>query len=367
MYTVLGATGHSGSIVAMHLLAKGQKVRAVGRSAERLQSLAARGAEPFVSEITDSASLTRAFTGARAAYVMLPPAVASADYRAYQDTVSDAIARAVKDAHVEYVVSLSSIGADKPEKTGPVVGLRQLEEKLNGIAGLKVLHLRPGYFMENTLPQIQLIKTMGTTAGPLRPDLKLPMIATRDIGAAAAEKLLQLSFSGSSTRELQGQRDISMSEVAAILGKLVNKPGLSYIQASEEQVHAGLLASGMSEGRGRPHPGNGRGLELRLHACSRASLPAQHHTHVLRHLCQGGIRPAISKRVASGMSAGGQALRSVLLHRLAWDAPGLRRGGPIRWSASCPPWTARAATKEAGGADSAPASPRRAHIRSTGG
>jgi uncharacterized protein YbjT (DUF2867 family) len=247
MYTVLGATGNTGSIVAERLLARGEKVRVVGRSADRLQALASLGAEPFVGEITDAGLLNRAFTGVQAAYVMVPPAMKSTDYRAYQKTVSDAIARAIEEAQVEYVVSLSSVGADKPENTGPVVGLHRLEQKLNRIAGLNVLYLRAAYFMENTLPQIQLIRMMGIAAGPLRPDLKLPMIATRDIGAAAAEELLQLSFTGSNTRELLGERDLSMAEVATILGKAVDKPELTYVQAPDEQVRAALLAGGMSK------------------------------------------------------------------------------------------------------------------------
>jgi uncharacterized protein YbjT (DUF2867 family) len=258
MYTVLGATGNTGSIVAERLLVEGQKVRVVGRTAERLQALASHGAEPFAGDVIDSAFLTRALRGAKAVYVMIPPAMNNPDYRAYQESVSDAIARALEDSGIKHAVCLSSIGADKAEKTGPVVGLHRLEEKLNRISGLNVLHLRAAYFMENTLAQIQLIQTMGAAAGPLRSDLELPMIATRDIGAAAADALLQLSFHGNSTRELLGQRDISMAGVAAILGKALNKPDLAYVQAPEEQVRAALLGAGMSR--------NGAGLILEMAA-----------------------------------------------------------------------------------------------------
>jgi uncharacterized protein YbjT (DUF2867 family) len=147
---------------------------------------------------------------------------------------------------VKHAVSLSSIGADKPDKTGPVVGLHHFEQRLNRITGLNVLHLRAAYFMENTLAQIGMIKMMGFAAGPLRPDLKLPMIATRDIGAAAAEALLRLDFSGRETRELLGQGDISMAEAAAIIGKAIGKPDLKYRQVPDDQVRAALTQVGMS-------------------------------------------------------------------------------------------------------------------------
>jgi uncharacterized protein YbjT (DUF2867 family) len=246
MYVITGATGNTGSIVAKTLLGMSQKVRAIGRNAKRLESLAAEGAEPFVCDVTDAAALTTAFSGAKAVYAMIPPSMISQDYRADQDRATNAIAKAVKQAGVEYVVSLSSVGADKAEGTGPVAGLHYLEETLNRIPGLNALHLRPGYFMENTLAQIGIIQTMDTTAGPLRPDLALPMTATRDIGAAAAKALLALDFGDKQTRELLGQRDLSYVEAANIIGKAIGKPDLQYVQLPDEQVRAAFLQMGMS-------------------------------------------------------------------------------------------------------------------------
>jgi uncharacterized protein YbjT (DUF2867 family) len=167
MYVITGATGNTGSIVARTLLGLGQKVRAIGRSADRLEPLAAEGAEPFVCNINDAAALTEAFTGAKAIYAMLPPSMTSENYRADQDRVTNTIAQAVEQAGVEYVVSLSSIGADKPQGTGPVGGLHYLEQTLNRIPGLNALHLRAAYFMENTLAQIGIIQTNGYNCRPV--------------------------------------------------------------------------------------------------------------------------------------------------------------------------------------------------------
>ena len=246
MYVVTGATGHTGHIVAKQLLANGEKVRAIGRSAERLQSIVGKGAEPFVADLTDKQALSKAFAGARGVYAMIPPSLTSEDYRAYQERISDAIASALVTAKVPYVVVLSSLGADKPEKTGPVVGLHNFEQKLNKIEALNVLHLRPGYFMENTLIQIGIIQAMGIAAGPLRPDLKLPMIASRDIGAVAVDELSKLNFRQKQTRELLGQREVTMTEAAAIIGKAIGKPGLAYKQLPDEQVRTGMAQSGIS-------------------------------------------------------------------------------------------------------------------------
>lgn len=148
------------------------------------------------------------------------------NFPAYQGQVTEAIAQALESARMTHVVSLSSVGADKPSGTGPVVGLHRMEGRLNGIQGLNVLHLRAGYFMENTLPQIGILGHGGKMAGPLGAELPLPTIATRDIGAFAGEALANLPFSGKQTRELLGQRDISYPEVARVIAAAMGKPDL---------------------------------------------------------------------------------------------------------------------------------------------
>ena len=247
MYVITGATGNTGSPAAKALLARGLKVRAIGRNADKLKALAAAGAEPFIADQTDSEALMRAFTGAEAVYVLIPMNNAAQDFRAYQKAVLEAAAVAVEKAGVNHVVTLSSIGADKPDKTGPVTGLHLLEERFNRIAGLNVMHVRAGYFMENTLAQIGIIQNFGVTGGPLRADLKIGMIAARDIGAYAAHALEQKDFSGSVTREIQGQRDLSMTEAAAIIGQAIGKPGLAYMQLPDGQLRPALRQVGFSD------------------------------------------------------------------------------------------------------------------------
>ena len=246
MYIVTGATGNTGSVVAEKLLARGEKVRAVGRDAKRLEPLTRKGAEAFVADLTDAAALSKAFSGAKAVYAMIPPDMSSPDYRAYQERVSDALATAITKSGVSHAVVLSSFGADKADKTGPVAGLHSLEKKLDAIAGLNALYLRAGYFMENVLPQVGVIQSYGMIGGPVRPDLALPLIATHDISAVAAEALLKLDFDGKRSRELQGPRDVTYLEVAKIVGAAIGKPDLTYSQMPAAQLKPALLQMGMS-------------------------------------------------------------------------------------------------------------------------
>src|ERR1700678_3643441 len=100
--------------------------------------------------------------------------------------------------------------------------------------------------MENNLAAIDMIRGMGLFGHALLPDLKLPMIATRDVGDYAAQRLLNLDFSGKETRELLGQRDLSMTEVTAAIARGIGKPDLRYEQFSYDQVRQGLVQMGWS-------------------------------------------------------------------------------------------------------------------------
>jgi uncharacterized protein YbjT (DUF2867 family) len=240
-YVILGATGNTGSIVADTLLSKRKKVRVVGRDAGRLQRFVRKGAEAFTGDVSDAVALTKAFRGAHAAYLLLPPITSRED----QERESDAIAQAVTESGLPYAVYLSSYGAHVPEGTGPVTGLHSSEQKLNAISGLNVLHLRAAYFMENNLEAISMIQGMGIFGHALLPDLKLPMIATPDVGDYAAQRLLDLDFSGKQTRELLGERDLSLAEATAVIARGIGKPDLRYEQFSYDQVQQVLEQMGM--------------------------------------------------------------------------------------------------------------------------
>jgi uncharacterized protein YbjT (DUF2867 family) len=241
-YVILGASGNTGSIVANSLLSKGKKVRVVGRDAERLQRFVRKGAQAFTAEISDAAALTKAFSDARAAYLLLPPIASRED----QERESDAIAKAAKDSGLRHAVYLSSYGAHVPEGTGPIVGLHSSEQKLNAIGDLNALHLRAAYFMENNLAAIGMIHGMGIFGHALLPNLKMPMIATRDVGDYAAQRLLDLDFSGKQTRELLGERDLSMTEATAAIARGIGKPDLRYQQFPYAQMQEALTQMGLS-------------------------------------------------------------------------------------------------------------------------
>ena len=262
MYVILGASGNTGSIIANSLLSEGKKVRVIGRDAGRLQRFVDKGAEAFTAELTDATALTEAFSGARAAYLLLPPVKT----REAQERESDAIAKAARESGLPYAVHLSSYGAQVSEGTGPVAGLHSSEQKLNAISDLNILHLRAAYFMENNLAAIDMIHGMGIFGNALLPDVKLPMIATRDVGDYAAQRLRHLDFSGKQTRELLGERDLSMTEATAVIAGGIGKPDLRYEQFPYDQVQQVLMQIGI--------PAEGAALYIEMYKAINAGVLA---------------------------------------------------------------------------------------------
>jgi len=84
MITVMGASGHTGRRVAELLLGFGEKVRALGRSKEKLAPLETKGAEVQTGDAADVRFLASAFRGAEGVFTLLRPDSRSTDYRALQ-------------------------------------------------------------------------------------------------------------------------------------------------------------------------------------------------------------------------------------------------------------------------------------------
>jgi uncharacterized protein YbjT (DUF2867 family) len=246
MIVVAGASGNIGSKVTANLLSQGERVRCVARSVDKLKEPADKGAEIAACSLEDTAALTKAFSGADSIFAMIPPIYSAPDFRAYQNMIGASIAEAIGKSGAKYIVNLSSQGAHLPDKSGLIKGLHDQEERLNKLPGVNILHMRPTYFMENLLANIDMIKKKNIMGSALRGDLSLPMIATRDIAKFASQRLLKRDFSGISVKDLLGQRDISMNEAAAIIAKKIRKPDLKYVQFSYADTEKALVGMGFS-------------------------------------------------------------------------------------------------------------------------
>lgn len=244
-FAVVGATGNIGHVLTEELLKKGHKVNALGRDAQKLKDLKAKGAEVFSGDFTEHHHLAKAFKGCHAVFSFIPPGYFADDSEVFRERIGESIAHAIFKEKISHVVNLSSIGAQLSSGTGPIKELHLHEQRLNAVPNLNVIHLRAAFFMENLLSFIPLIKNAGIISSAINADLPIPMVATLDIAHKAADLLTGLNFTGSSIFEFVGPQAVTMHQVANMIGKAIAKPDLKYVHISYAEAEKALIASGM--------------------------------------------------------------------------------------------------------------------------
>lgn len=259
-YVITGGAGHISTPLAEKLLHEGHQVTVIGRSAEKLQGLVSKGATAAIGSVEDAAFVAASFAGADAVYAMIPPNMAAENFRHYQNTVARNYTDAITANHIKYVVVLSSIGAHLGNGTGPVDGLADFEDLLKKHSTANIKLLRPSYFMYNLFGQIPMIKGMNIMGGNLGGGTeKLVLVHTSDIAAAAAEELLTLNFTGISVRYIAGDERTG-AEIAAVLSDAIGKPGIPWVEFTDEQTLAGMRQAGLKETMAEAYTVMGRAI-----------------------------------------------------------------------------------------------------------
>lgn len=239
-------TGHIGAELTRRLLDAGQHVTLLARNPEKVAWAADRGATVKAGNLDDSDFLVEATKGAQTLFWLTPPNPAAPSFRAYQRQLGLNAARAVRKNGISRVVNLSSVGAHLGQSAGPVNGLYDVELALDAVT-CNVTHLRPGAFYENTLWSLDTIKNAGAIFLPVDPNAKIPMIATADIAQAAAETVLDTSWSGKRQVHLAGPADLSYNEVAASISRALERP-VNFVQVTPDAARQGMLAAGLPAG-----------------------------------------------------------------------------------------------------------------------
>lgn len=220
-FVVAGVSGHVGSVVARDLLAAGDDVTVIVRDAKKGNDWSARGAKVAVGSLDDAEFVAATVKGADGLFTLIPPHYATGDIYAAQRKTADALAAGVKKGGVPLVVLLSSVGADRADKNGPIKGLHYAETKLRE-TGTKLVALRAGSFQENVAGAVAAAKQAGIYPNfSPSADIPAPQVATQDVGHAAAQ-LLRSPPARSEVVDLVGPA-YSSRQLAEKIGKLLGK------------------------------------------------------------------------------------------------------------------------------------------------
>jgi uncharacterized protein YbjT (DUF2867 family) len=221
-FVVAGVSGNTGSVAAQALLDAGASVRVVVRDAAKGAAWRARGADVAVADLADADALTSALRGTKGAYLLVPPNMGAADFRAYQRSTGEAIVDAVRRSEVPHVAFLSSVGAQHAAGTGPIAGLHPIEAALIALPRTATTSLRAAYFMENFGSSLGML-AQGVLPTFTPQQYPFEMVATRDIGRTAAA-VLREGATKSTVINLMGPKPYSVDDVAAALSRIVDKP-----------------------------------------------------------------------------------------------------------------------------------------------
>jgi uncharacterized protein YbjT (DUF2867 family) len=250
MFVIVGGTGRVGSATAEALLAEGQRVTIVTRSASKGEPWRARGADVAVVDVRDAAALRSVFQRARRAFLLNPPADPASDTDREERATVRCLLAALDGSGLEKVVAQSTYGARPGTGCGDLTVLHGLEEGLRA-QPIPAAIMRAAYMMSNWDGVLAAARGSGVLPTMLPRDLMLPMVAPRDLGALAARLLLEPAH-GMETCSVEGPERYTPTDVAAAAAQALGRSVQLDVIPRERWIEA-FLGFGFSDEAARSY------------------------------------------------------------------------------------------------------------------
>ncbi|MGV1760553.1 NmrA family NAD(P)-binding protein [Rhizobium sp. A22-96] len=233
---VVGATGRIGAKLTENLLARGHSVKALSRGGPALDALVAKGAEPFLGSFdTGDGELGRFFEDTDAAFLMVKTLWAAEDFHGHYPAVALRLFDALRDSPVKFAVSLTAMGSEVSGNTGHCQGFHILDQILNRLRNINLVHLQGGWFMEDLARWGDAIAQHDRIGWTLAPDVKAPWVSIEDLADFAARELDTPSEQPRSVKQLG--IDYTMPEIASIIGRALGREvDYRFIDPSDHEV-----------------------------------------------------------------------------------------------------------------------------------
>ena len=228
---IAGATGQQGGATARALAGKGFTLRALTRTpdSEAARKLAAdTGAELVKADLDDEASIRAALKGAWGAYAVQNTWTAGVDG---EEAQGHRFAKLAKEAGVQHYVYASVASADRKTGIPHFDNKSRVENTVRSAGFPSYTIIRPVFFMSNLASPWFLNGDKLVSA--LKPDTKLQMIDTTDIGRYGA-----LAFTDPRFKNLEidiAGDNKTMTETAAIMSEGLGRT-INYMQIPMSEI-----------------------------------------------------------------------------------------------------------------------------------
>jgi NAD(P)H dehydrogenase (quinone) len=221
-----GRLGATGNHVVRQLLERKLPVRAfVFHADQRSEQLAALGAEVVVGDLRDIETVRRAMRGISRAYLVYPIAEGLLE-------ATTVFAVAAKEAGLEAIVNMSQISA-RADHLSPAARQHWLAEHVLDWTGIGVTHLRPPFFLEDLLVFARTIRSESRIVLPYGQGRHAP-VCGEDLARVIVGVLVDPASHRGKTYVPTGPRSLTISEMAAIFGRVLGKP-IEYVDLPVER------------------------------------------------------------------------------------------------------------------------------------
>jgi uncharacterized protein YbjT (DUF2867 family) len=136
---------------------------------------------------------------------------------------------------VKLAVNLTGMGSEVSGNTGHFQGFHILDQILNRLRGINLVHLQGGWFMEDLSRWADSIAQYDRIGWSLYPNAKTPWVAIQDIADLASNEFDTPTDQHRSVRQLG--IDYTMNEIAAIISRALGREvNYRFIDTSDREV-----------------------------------------------------------------------------------------------------------------------------------
>jgi uncharacterized protein YbjT (DUF2867 family) len=290
MITIATPTGQIGRQILERVLGGPEPIRVIARDPSRLSPQVREHVEIVQGSADDAGVVDEALAGTDSVFWLVPPNPRAESLQDHVLGFVRPLCQAIGDHGVKRVIGVSSLGRGTAKNAGQISAIFAMDDLIES-TGVSYRSLCPPGFMENILRQTASIESQGVFSLPISADRKVPVCATRDIAAVAADLLLDDSWHGQESVPIRGPEDLSYDDMARIMSEVLRRP-IRYQQVPGEAYKATMIRHGVTEAWAQGVVDMAAAVDQGIYTAEPRT-PRSTTPTTFRHWCEEVLKPAV--------------------------------------------------------------------------